>query len=273
MDFLQYVGNKYDEHPTTALNYTCSRYISDGRIYCEWSDRNGLEKETVVHKCIFQNSTESLMKESPFFVTSYTYDCTSYLIATFIQNLVLILDEFNLVLEYPASTSTSTTTTNPLRKQLVCSSLPPSTLLTGGNLLDNQTNCELTTSSNEVFNWPSSNDIFGNPDYSLSSLSSLIYNMSTNATNSSDLQLDTKGDYILLTYVQLTLVIAFILFGSIGNLLVCLAIGLDKKLHNVTNMFLFSLAIADLLVSLFVMPMGAIPAFWGKYFIYDALIF
>uniref|UniRef100_T1GQT8 G-protein coupled receptors family 1 profile domain-containing protein n=1 Tax=Megaselia scalaris TaxID=36166 RepID=T1GQT8_MEGSC len=205
------------------------------------------------------------MKESPFFVTSYTYDCTSYLIATFIQNLVLILDEFNLVLEYPASTSTSTTTTNPLRKQLVCSSLPPSTLLTGGNLLDNQTNCELTTSSNEVFNWPSSNDIFGNPDYSLSSLSSLIYNMSTNATNSSDLQLDTKGDYILLTYVQLTLVIAFILFGSIGNLLVCLAIGLDKKLHNVTNMFLFSLAIADLLVSLFVMPMGAIPAFWGSW--------
>ncbi|XP_037898898.1 uncharacterized protein LOC119643583 isoform X7 [Glossina fuscipes] len=55
----------------------------------------------------------------------------------------------------------------------------------------------------------------------------------------------------------------FIFAGGVGNILVCLAVALDRRLQNVTNYFLFSLAIADLLVSLFVMPMGAIPTFLG----------
>lgn len=59
-------------------------------------------------------------------------------------------------------------------------------------------------------------------------------------------------------------VILFIVAGGVGNILVCLAVCLDKRLQNVTNYFLLSLAIADLLVSLFVMPMGAIPGFLGK---------
>ncbi|KAI5639375.1 7 transmembrane receptor (rhodopsin family) domain-containing protein [Phthorimaea operculella] len=58
-------------------------------------------------------------------------------------------------------------------------------------------------------------------------------------------------------------VIVFIVAGGVGNILVCLAVCLDKRLQNVTNYFLLSLAIADLLVSLFVMPMGAIPGFLG----------
>lgn len=61
-------------------------------------------------------------------------------------------------------------------------------------------------------------------------------------------------------------VIVFIIAGGVGNILVCLAVCLDKRLQNVTNYFLLSLAIADLLVSLFVMPMGAIPGFLGKLF-------
>ncbi|XP_033209306.1 5-hydroxytryptamine receptor-like isoform X2 [Belonocnema kinseyi] len=56
-------------------------------------------------------------------------------------------------------------------------------------------------------------------------------------------------------------VAVFIVAGGLGNILVCLAVGLDKRLHNVTNYFLLSLAVADLLVSLFVMPLGAIPGF------------
>lgn len=59
-------------------------------------------------------------------------------------------------------------------------------------------------------------------------------------------------------------VMFFIVAGGLGNILVCLAICLDKKLQNVTNYFLLSLAVADLLVSLFVMPLGAIPGFLGK---------
>lgn len=46
----------------------------------------------------------------------------------------------------------------------------------------------------------------------------------------------------------------FALFGVVGNGLVCLAIVLEKKLQNATNIFLLSLAIADLMVSLIVMP-------------------
>lgn len=60
-------------------------------------------------------------------------------------------------------------------------------------------------------------------------------------------------------------VIVFIIAGGLGNILVCLAVALDKKLQNVTNYFLLSLAVADLLVSLFVMPLGAVPAFLGEY--------
>jgi hypothetical protein len=63
-------------------------------------------------------------------------------------------------------------------------------------------------------------------------------------------------------------VILFIVAGGVGNILVCLAVCLDKRLQNVTNYFLLSLAIADLLVSLFVMPMGAIPGFLGKNILY-----
>ncbi|XP_023310529.1 uncharacterized protein LOC111691636, partial [Anoplophora glabripennis] len=56
-------------------------------------------------------------------------------------------------------------------------------------------------------------------------------------------------------------VVVFIIAGGLGNILVCLAVLLDRRLQNVTNYFLLSLAIADLLVSLFVMPLGAIPGF------------
>ncbi|CAJ0966469.1 unnamed protein product [Ranitomeya imitator] len=41
-----------------------------------------------------------------------------------------------------------------------------------------------------------------------------------------------------------------------GNILVILAISLEKKLQNATNYFLMSLAVADLLVGLFVMPIA-----------------
>ncbi|RZC36736.1 7tm 1 domain containing protein [Asbolus verrucosus] len=61
-------------------------------------------------------------------------------------------------------------------------------------------------------------------------------------------------------------VVVFIIAGGLGNILVCLAVILDRRLQNVTNYFLLSLAIADLLVSLFVMPLGAIPGFLGKSF-------
>lgn len=49
-----------------------------------------------------------------------------------------------------------------------------------------------------------------------------------------------------------------------GNVLVCLAIYLERRLQNVTNYFLMSLAITDLLVAILVMPLGILTLVKGK---------
>lgn len=54
------------------------------------------------------------------------------------------------------------------------------------------------------------------------------------------------------------------IFGTLGNLLVCAAISLDKQLQTITNWFLFSLAIADCLVSVIVLPISIIKDFHGE---------
>ena len=56
----------------------------------------------------------------------------------------------------------------------------------------------------------------------------------------------------------------FVLIGFVGNLLVCLAIKIDPKLQNATNYYLFSLAVADLLVSVVVIPLAIVRNFNGK---------
>ncbi|XP_067118209.1 5-hydroxytryptamine receptor 2A-like isoform X1 [Centruroides vittatus] len=57
----------------------------------------------------------------------------------------------------------------------------------------------------------------------------------------------------------------FVLAGGLGNVLVCLAISTERRLQNVTNYFLMSLAIADLLVSVVVMPFGILDAIFGHW--------
>jgi len=50
------------------------------------------------------------------------------------------------------------------------------------------------------------------------------------------------------------LLFVLVVAGVTGNTLVCCAVAVERKLRNVTNYFLVSLAVADLLVSLVVMP-------------------
>ncbi|KAJ8310267.1 hypothetical protein KUTeg_012132 [Tegillarca granosa] len=52
--------------------------------------------------------------------------------------------------------------------------------------------------------------------------------------------------------------------SALGNLLVCLAVCSDRRLQNMTNYFLMSLAIADFLVSILVMPLGMVVEIYGK---------
>lgn len=61
-------------------------------------------------------------------------------------------------------------------------------------------------------------------------------------------------------------VLVFVVAGTVGNALVCLAVWLERPLQNVTNWFLVSLAFADLIVSTIVMPFGATAGFLGTRF-------
>lgn len=81
------------------------------------------------------------------------------------------------------------------------------------------------------------------------------YNVSTNATAQST-ELPKWGVLAL---------IVIILATALGNLLVCLAVCRERRLQNTTNYFLMSLAIADLLVSILVMPLGMIVEMYGKW--------
>lgn len=60
------------------------------------------------------------------------------------------------------------------------------------------------------------------------------------------------------------LAIILVLGTACGNILVCLAIFWEKRLQNVTNYFLASLAITDLMVAVLVMPLGIVTLFRGK---------
>ena len=59
-----------------------------------------------------------------------------------------------------------------------------------------------------------------------------------------------------------------LVFGTAaGNILVCLAITWERRLQNVTNYFLMSLAITDLMVAVLVMPLGILTLVKGEYII------
>ncbi|XP_064639069.1 uncharacterized protein LOC135494739 [Lineus longissimus] len=60
--------------------------------------------------------------------------------------------------------------------------------------------------------------------------------------------------------------IGFIFLTATGNILVCLAVCWERRLQNMTNYFLMSLAIADLLVAILVMPFGMIVEIFSGYF-------
>ncbi|KPP63608.1 hypothetical protein Z043_118115 [Scleropages formosus] len=61
------------------------------------------------------------------------------------------------------------------------------------------------------------------------------------------------------------LILVIILLTIGGNILVIMAVSLEKKLQNATHFFLCSLAVADMLVGILVMPVSLIVILHGVY--------
>lgn len=86
--------------------------------------------------------------------------------------------------------------------------------------------------------------------------------------NDTDLEVDsvngTRLDVDGLNNWWAMLALVLVLGTAAGNILVCLAIARERRLQNVTNYFLMSLAITDLLVAVLVMPLGILTLVRGK---------
>ncbi|XP_041675097.1 5-hydroxytryptamine receptor 2A-like [Drosophila eugracilis] len=82
----------------------------------------------------------------------------------------------------------------------------------------------------------------------------------SNATIMEDVPFDANNYWALLALV-------LVLGTAAGNILVCLAIAWERRLQNVTNYFLMSLAITDLMVAVLVMPLGILTLVKGESFV------
>ncbi|KAL6267277.1 hypothetical protein P5V15_000351 [Pogonomyrmex californicus] len=92
------------------------------------------------------------------------------------------------------------------------------------------------------------------------------------SSNSSEIDLETTGassaegedgaEELNNWWAMLALIL--VLGTAAGNILVCLAIAWERRLQNVTNYFLMSLAITDLMVAILVMPLGILTLVRGK---------
>lgn len=82
-----------------------------------------------------------------------------------------------------------------------------------------------------------------------------------NQTGSEDLESLQPGEQLRWA----ALLILLVIIPTIGgNILVILAVSLERKLQNATNFFLMSLAVADLLVGLLVMPIALVTVLFRK---------
>ncbi|XP_053691120.1 uncharacterized protein LOC128739650 [Sabethes cyaneus] len=76
----------------------------------------------------------------------------------------------------------------------------------------------------------------------------------------------SSSDHLMTLNNYWALLAIVLVFGTAaGNILVCLAIVWERRLQNVTNYFLMSLAITDLMVALSVMPLGILTLVRGYF--------
>lgn len=111
----------------------------------------------------------------------------------------------------------------------------------------------LVAAVTSTFNTIKSND----SGYFASGNMSTITEIDVESTTSP--MIDDQNNYWALSALIL------VLGTAAGNILVCLAITWERRLQNVTNYFLMSLAITDLMVAILVMPLGILSLVKGEY--------
>lgn len=91
----------------------------------------------------------------------------------------------------------------------------------------------------------------------ISIVTDLLIDIVKNETNHQDEE-TLSYNWMFLILIPMILATAF------GNILVCVVVIHVPKLQTVNNIFLMSLAVADLMVALLVMPLGLVKDFYGK---------
>ncbi|XP_058454774.1 uncharacterized protein LOC131432486 [Malaya genurostris] len=84
-------------------------------------------------------------------------------------------------------------------------------------------------------------------------------------SDGTDAEDDAPEQLMALNNYWALLAIVLVFGTAAGNILVCLAIVWERRLQNVTNYFLMSLAITDLMVALSVMPLGILTLVRGYF--------
>ncbi|XP_070148686.1 5-hydroxytryptamine receptor 2B [Polyergus mexicanus] len=105
-------------------------------------------------------------------------------------------------------------------------------------------------------------DTYDPPLWDVVSAKSSEIDLETTSANSAGGQRDNE-DGLNNWWAMLALVL--VLGTAAGNILVCLAITWERRLQNVTNYFLMSLAITDLMVAVLVMPLGILTLVRGYF--------
>lgn len=119
----------------------------------------------------------------------------------------------------------------------------------------------------------SSRDLFRDADFNtstgdMSTVVALITTSDNRGSNTTEIYYDPiRQPVVMLVVLSVSYSIVFLL-ALLGNLSVVLVVARDRSLHTATNLFLVNMAVADMLVAIFCLPVTLLSNIYrGKSFI------